>query len=565
MKKQILYPLLLIAILYLSGCPQPNSSADIKPKIDYYEKNEYINNTGIDQNLKLLLTNFSPLEARVPLVTVNGKVDQKYSGTNNNINRNLMSFNKSEPFKIDMVKNAKNYRDIYGSSRSLETINYDQYSENDSHNFWLTKDENGESTHYQEKFILKSKSIILWSNDLELYIWVDHRDSSYPQEAINRIRESFYRIYKDMVYLFGEHWGFHNKENTIPASKNDIHILLTDIDNDFNESQSGYISGYYYGSKDTKIEFINENGFNVSNQNSNIVLDSSYYFNKDNNEEWKSKSSRTAFLISTMIHEFQHMIHYYKKEVLQDTIGDKFFNEMFSMVAEDILSDKYLEYIYTDDDGDTVRTYDHPAKYRVPEFNLFWDSGSSFEWGEINNRRNYSISYLMGAYLIRNYGIAPFKHYLDNPLNGKDGIISSLNSVDSSYNYSTQSILQSFGTAILTSNIQNNTRHEKFNKNYDKTFEVYNRYDLVPLNIMEYNYMYYSRGDDENRLYKSNYEEGFNEAGLRLLSLKELAKMSESLYFLEESNIYVDLGIVKNGEKVEIYFFDPNLSYEIIY
>lgn len=560
MNKRLLYLILFFSLLFY-GCPQTDDDTIVKPKKDYYQKIELINETQEDVYGLLLLTNYSNSNTEIPFITVDNST--KYSrsiSTSSNRSENIIKN------RLDMPKPSYS-RKMTSRNSSRAVTNYKEYKVGDTHPFWLIY--SSDQNNYQRSFNLQSRETL--ESDIELFIWVDEKEANYSSLAISHLNTTFKKIYLEMTGIYGSHWGSHNGtrggEELIPQENKDIHILLTDIDDDKNSSPQGLVNGYFHGYKDSFVQSDHPfNNSNVSNQSNNIVIDSYQYFHRTLEEElpkdWKENSYETAATITTVIHEFQHMLHFYNKDVKYDIYSDIFINEMFSMVAEDIFSYQYSLFYNENLKANSILS---PDLIRIPEFNFFWDMQSYFKWDYSSlNLNSYSMSYVIGAYLIRNYGLELFLNYFETKQSGKDGLLYSLNQIDPTGEHNTQSLLKRMGTAILLSNNQISDKGLMFNKNED--FKI-NGYSLKPINFFDKNYTYYSLGTEQNRLYNYNYIKGYYHAPLSFVTTEDLARLNDTAEkeFLKESNIYVNLGKINKGAKIVIYTFAPNIDYQELY
>ena len=117
---------------------------------------------------------------------------------------------------------------------------------------------------------------------------------------------------------------------------------------------------------------------------------------------WEVTDRRPSIVISTLAHEYQHMIHFYQKPILRDARSETWLNEMASEVAEDLIADKLKV------NGPRGVAYDDPTagmagneRGRLPYYNLFNDIQVTTWGGKI---ANYAVNYALGAYLARTYG-----------------------------------------------------------------------------------------------------------------------------------------------------------------
>lgn len=98
--------------------------------------------------------------------------------------------------------------------------------------------------------------------------------------------------------------------------------------------------------------------------------------------------------ISVLIHEFQHMLRFICDTIVKGIDTDVWYNEMMSLLAEDIFS------------GYLNLNIDSTAIKRLYFFKLLtnwgvtcWNTSDFFLW-----QASYSVSYAFGSYLLRNYG-----------------------------------------------------------------------------------------------------------------------------------------------------------------
>ena len=201
---------------------------------------------------------------------------------------------------------------------------------------------------------------------------------------------------------------------------------------------------------------------------------------------------RPNVAITTLAHEFQHMIHYYQKRVVQGAASEAWMNEMASEVAEDLVADKM------EADGPRAVDHDDPTagepeiiRGRLPGFNLYNDLQVT-RWDQL--LANYSINYAFGAYLARNYGgAALFSAIVQNDQSGADAIEGALR--DLGHDISFGEALANWGTAVLLSDntaapspYAYNTGDWRYSRNGGL------EYQLGSINL--FNYVYVPRGAD---------------------------------------------------------------------
>jgi hypothetical protein len=146
-----------------------------------------------------------------------------------------------------------------------------------------------------------------------------------------------------------------------------------------------------------------------SNQRIMFYVDSKLYGGSlaGGETSWGAGNYWPTFVFSTLAHEFQHMIHFYQKQVRlgAEASTDAWINEMCSMVMEDLVSDPEKMNNpgprgVISSDGSAGASGNSSG--RIPIFNyetsLQLDKASDFEVDD------YSTAYAFGAWLARNYG-----------------------------------------------------------------------------------------------------------------------------------------------------------------
>ena len=236
-------------------------------------------------------------------------------------------------------------------------------------------------------------------------------------------------IYDWVTAIFGNPWGPHDSPLLIPAEYADnIHILIYDIPN-----AGGYFSAdsYHLGEE--------------SNERLMFFLHTSPLVLYAPDGIWIDSLSKT---VSTMAHEFQHMIHFYQKQVRhglqQSTL---WLNEMCSVVAQDLVADKIQS------NRPRGVAHDDPTAGQsgnldglLPLYNYYNDIQVT-SWDRLNT--NYAINYALGAYLARTYGASVFGAIVQNEHSGVDAIEAALR--DQGHPVSFEDMLVNWAVANLMS------------------------------------------------------------------------------------------------------------------
>jgi hypothetical protein len=240
----------------------------------------------------------------------------------------------------------------------------------------------------------------------------------------------------------------------IPAADTAITILLVDIDRDEGrtDSEDGYTMGYFWA----KDNHTNEPG---SNKRLMFYLDAPLFAKQDGT--WDITDPYPAEQVSTLAHEFQHMIHFYQKNILNKGTPETWLNEMCSLAAEDFVADKLKvsgprgigldassNFIYTSTSGNSTDVVTTGAS-RIYWFNYYADN-SLTDWDD-DKGTTYPVAYAFGAYLARNYGGAElFRKIAQSAYGGMDAVTLAIKQIDDS-EPDWKELLSRWGTAVLLS------------------------------------------------------------------------------------------------------------------
>ena len=287
-------------------------------------------------------------------------------------------------------------------------------------------------------------------------------------------------IYDWITNIFGDEWGDHNYPTQLIQPNNEITIFLLDIDN--NNSQGGVI-GYFWAKDNFK-----KSDLDYSNERIMFYMDAVMLASKDGTT-WELTDEWPAIIISTLAHEFQHMIHFYQKYILQtgSKNSDTWLNEMCSLVAEDFVSEKLSVagprgVIGTDG---TAGSADN-NKGRLPLFNSY-NFLSLTDW--FDNSNNYAVNYSYGAYIARNFGgVNLLRNIVQNKFTDYQAITEGL-SLTGFFNEDFTSSLRKWGVSEILSDLTNNIPDGyKYNNNgwFSSTVNSIN-YNLGSINLYNYN------------------------------------------------------------------------------
>lgn len=261
-------------------------------------------------------------------------------------------------------------------------------------------------------------------------------------------------IYDWVSSIYGAPWGTHTFNNLIASgSSSEIDILFFDIDDDGNDPADSEPNGGVLGFFWSKDNFLTSQ-YDYSNERLLFYMDSVLTAKDDSG--WDITDEWPAEMVSTLAHEFQHMIHFYQKNVTFNSSSETWINEMASMVAEDLTADKIgvngpRGVAYTNDAAGSPGNSDG----RLPWFNNYSFHGTTSWYSGNSALINYGINYAFGAYLARNYGgSALFQDIVQRSDSGYQAITKAVTAMGYSETFTT--LLQKWGVAVLLSDLTNN-------------------------------------------------------------------------------------------------------------
>ena len=303
---------------------------------------------------------------------------------------------------------------------------------------------------------------VVTDSETTVALWVADRDwgpdcvgagPCVTREMVDALAERFLRpgggndIHDWVTAIYGEPWGPHSYENLIPPeAAGEIHILLFDIEGDGAPGPGECrIVGFYWGLHNL---LRSPEPFTQISAERLIFFMDSVFMALPEGPSWEVTDRGPSIVISTLAHEYQHMIHFYQKPVLRDAGSETWLNEMASEVAEDLIADKLKV------NGPRGVAYDDPTagmsgneRGRLPYYNLFNDIQVTTWGGKI---ANYAVNYALGAYLARTYGGAElFSEIVQSDSSGVAAIEAALTAAGHEVTFA--EVLADWATATLLS------------------------------------------------------------------------------------------------------------------
>ncbi len=287
-------------------------------------------------------------------------------------------------------------------------------------------------------------------------------------------------IYDWVTNIYEEEWGSDARakySNMIPDN-DEITIFLTDIDE--NNSPNGGVIGFFWSKDNFKTG-------TVSGSNERLMFYADAVMFANGEDDWDIDDFWPKEMVSTLAHEFQHMIHFYQKTtLLADDTTDTWVEEMLSETTEDIIATKIqhigprgVDYL----DGSAGETGNTNGRYP-----LFNENNTLSLTGWSNRLEDYSNVNAFGTYLIRNYGGAKLLHdIMHNTYTDKQAIVDAVNKSAEGSGKTFDNLLSEWGTAVLLSNIESPENLPTYNTG-DFTYNTYKNttYDMGSINFFNY-------------------------------------------------------------------------------
>jgi len=232
-------------------------------------------------------------------------------------------------------------------------------------------------------------------------VWVMDGDTEIPKDRAELVAQLFDIIYPAATALLGyEHGGGPGGNGGLDGDTR-VQILIYDI---ITPTGAGAAGGYFWG-KDF-YPFIN--GIYYSNEAEMFYVHSSQVL-----------ENRHGWIPHLLIHEFQHLIHFSNKRWLTGQVLPTWYNEMMSMMAEDLVYGIIASNPSSPITLDQVEAFNPIRLGTAIGFMDNYHREGITDWNLIGNA-SYTNAYIFGSYLMRNYGGAALLNRMS--LNSTTGI-----------------------------------------------------------------------------------------------------------------------------------------------
>ncbi|WP_407429195.1 hypothetical protein [Treponema sp.] len=264
------------------------------------------------------------------------------------------------------------------------------------------------------------KSATLWAYNDICNVWIADDDKYIQNENRRKYASDYARKFESIYPMIRNVFGQESNEiytstsgqkthmNYVNNTGTKVNIVLYDLYG-CNNGVVGFFSSIDY--------YKNHLAF------SNVTIDHSNEGKFFYIDSWFCKT-RYDLTVSTLAHEFQHMIHFGVK-TMKGIKTDTNFNEMMSMLCEDMLQSHL-----------SIKDSDSP-KHRLPHFIRGYYSYGIRAFN--NTAQAYANAYAFGAWLTRNFGgTALIKEMMSNGKANNSCIVSAVNALNgTSYTFNT--------------------------------------------------------------------------------------------------------------------------------
>ena len=461
------YLISTISILIVAGCGGGGGSTDTSKKVYPASKKTFnISNTNQiskvskTSNAEITLNVDSPKDIYVVATSHfnNQKISISSPSASAEVEQNskMLSYNVKDdksttPQKVlDFRKNVSNLlhknsiNKNFKISKPLNKVT--SVNEDESFTFCTDMDSSYNCTKEvaaKAKKVVKnistkqgSKNLVVWVADDEYNDGSFLSNGSINQEMVDKLANQFLQNsdnngYDDDIYdwdtnIYGKEWGddASSVDSGLIGDSDTINILI------YNMNTKG-LAGYFWAKDNFKTVKIP-----ASNEKIMFYINSQLY----------SSDEKETF--TTLAHEFQHMIHFYQRTVMQGLDDNTWLDEMMSETTEDLLATK-LEHKgprnvdYQDGSaGDSGN-----SKGRYPGFNEN-NNLSLTKWS--NSIDDYSKVSSFGTFLTRNYGGAELLHKLMYSKNSNEQAV-----LDATGESSFETLLNKWAEAVILSDDEN--------------------------------------------------------------------------------------------------------------
>jgi len=553
--------LLLIAAITLVGCGSDNSTPPVHKAVTVQSGHKaQITYLGTGKTTDVQLTIGSEAKDIYLLLSNHSDTDRDtrtYITTDHRRTRQAaapitMATPVSSPLAQDILRFRKKSSTLLhaapsGTARSakaLAAVPRHQKSVGDTHTFSLDQSDTGTTTAATLKKIVADVTTRFGNKTLNVWVSDDSFDGGsgcgksrcVTQSMVDALTDAFLKsgddndIYDYDTAIYGEEWGndAQIKYSNVIGQSDTIDILLTDISGDDNPAHG--IIGYFYP-KD------NYDRSTVSGSNERIMfyIDSVMFANGESGS-WSIHDRYPQEILSTLAHEFQHMIHFYQKTLLLagGQATQTWLDEMLSETTEDIVATRIgIPGPRAVDPTDGSAGSADITLGRYPGFNAAGSRLSLTQWGYTIT--DYSKVSAFGTFLIRNYGGAKLLHDIQhNPYTDQQAVLDAVHRYPGAKEKTFADLLREWGAAVLLSD----------RADLPESLPTYNTGDFTPTTY-----------------HNTTYEMG----SINFFHYTPLPPITDTIRTVEsQSNLYYRIGTGITGAREFSIHLDTNTSATLI-
>lgn len=305
--------------------------------------------------------------------------------------------------------------------------------------FWTYK-EYGSNDFEKRDFTLKAfgKHCLVWVENTCI--------EKITDDKITKIQEGFDKLYDVETDIFGSATDYSviNSYEFITEISDKVNIVFQEIDNN---GISGFFSAKDYFSQKA-IDEISKKEPEIAGMKSNetqILYMNYEYLLEDIN-----------FALSTVAHEFQHLLNFIHDCVSLGEVTETWYTEMLSVLAQDIFHEMISPEI--------SEPFDRLTFFRTfPNYGItYWTDQPYIV--DAKSMISYSVNYAFGAFLFRNYGGADLLRAMTSHENGVvniNAIDYALRKIHPGKNYTFENLARKFHQIFLTTSINGNLEEYK--------------------------------------------------------------------------------------------------------
>ena len=469
-------------------------------------KTNYSNNITTKNNTGGVLQNSVSTSKSYPIFSVVGsrisRTNELTTALQEDAQVTRVDHKLSQEFVYEPQKFVKSVKARNENFVQRSNSDFNSYSPNAKKKFWIDN-ANGQ---------FSNKNATLIEEGLYCYVWVlddvylenseSKVDNKISLEQARAVANKFDKLYSAETAIFGQTYKDYYNQFTsseaeefldsgyvLPEEK--ISILICDIYEDYSPIQNSGVLGYFWAKDFFDYNLLYEETKMYSNEAEIFYIDSHFL------------DSYTEMTYSTLAHEFQHMLNFVNKNLKWDVTLATWYNEMLSMVCEDLLQD-----VIGIEDKDSPRS-------RLSSFNYGYLLNGINEWYEDDNvLYSYAHAYAFGAFITRNYGGADLvKAMMENKYVDLDSIYYAIKTTTESY-VPEKKLLEEFARALCYPEGFEGSEDDiatPLGKAYDADLKHFYRensctiegfeYKLRPIRLADYHFGYY----DENNMVQYKY------------------------------------------------------------